>query len=56
MAEPTDDQIRTLAHQLWEQAGEPEGREQDFWLEAERELKGRDATLNPEEKSTTFTE
>jgi hypothetical protein len=56
MAEPTEDQIRTRAHQLWERAGRPEGREQDFWLEAERELRGKDATLNADEKSNSFIE
>jgi hypothetical protein len=26
------------AYELWEQAGKPDGRDQDFYLEAEREL------------------
>jgi hypothetical protein len=26
------------AYELWQQAGQPEGRDQDFYLEAEREL------------------
>ena len=38
MAGPSDDEIRTRAHQLWELAGKPEGKEDQFWLEAEREL------------------
>jgi hypothetical protein len=38
MAYPTDDQIRLRAHQLWEQAGKPDGREDEFWHQAEREL------------------
>jgi hypothetical protein len=38
MPYPTDEQIRTRAHQLWEQAGKPEGREDEFWHQAEREL------------------
>jgi hypothetical protein len=38
MPDPTDDQIRTRAHQLWEQAGKPEGREDEFWHQAEKEL------------------
>ena len=38
MPDPTDDQIRTRAHQLWEQAGKPEGREDEFWHHAEKEL------------------
>jgi hypothetical protein len=39
MAFPTDDQIRTRAHQLWEQADRPDGREHEFWHRAEQELK-----------------
>jgi hypothetical protein len=39
MAGPSDDQIRARAHELWEQAGKPDGRPDDFWLEAERQLK-----------------
>ncbi len=30
--------IRDLAYKLWQQAGEPHGRDVDFWLEAERQL------------------
>jgi hypothetical protein len=30
--------IRQRAHKLWEQAGKPEGKEEQFWLEAERQL------------------
>jgi hypothetical protein len=55
MANPNDDRIRERAHQLWEAADRPEGREQDFWYQAERELKG-DAATNPDEKSETFLE
>lgn len=33
-----DDKIRDRAFQLWDQAGQPEGREQEFWYQAEREL------------------
>ena len=33
-----DDMIRDRAYQLWDQAGQPEGREQEFWYQAEREL------------------
>ena len=38
MAYPTDEQIRIRAYELWEQAGKPEGREEDFWHLAERDL------------------
>ena len=38
MDKPTEEQIRQHAHELWEQAGRPEGREAEFWHQAEREL------------------
>lgn len=36
------DKIRERAFQLWDKAGQPEGREQEFWYEAERELAEED--------------
>ncbi|WP_342738993.1 DUF2934 domain-containing protein [Bradyrhizobium sp. B117] len=36
-----DQQIKMRAHELWEHAGRPAGRDLDFWLEAEREIRGR---------------
>jgi hypothetical protein len=42
MAYPTDEQIRTRAHELWEQAGKPKGREDEFWHLAEQELQNED--------------
>jgi hypothetical protein len=59
MNSPTDDQmekIRRRAHELWEAAGRPEGREQEFWYRAEREITNSDAPTNPDEKSNTFLE
>jgi DUF2934 family protein len=35
-----DHAIRERAHQLWEAAGKPEGRGEDFWYEAERQIRG----------------
>ena len=32
---PTPDPIAELAYQLWEQAGRPEGRSEEFWRQAE---------------------
>ena len=55
VTEPLEDRIRTRAHQLWELAGRPEGREEEFWHEAERELSG-DPAINAEEASEKFTE
>jgi Protein of unknown function (DUF2934) len=42
MTYPTHEQIRIRAHQLWEQAGKPEGREDEFWRLAEQELQNED--------------
>lgn len=33
-----EDHIRTLAYLLWEQAGCPEGRSDEFWDKAQRQL------------------
>jgi Protein of unknown function (DUF2934) len=37
----SEDDIRKKAHELWEAAGRPDGRDQEFWQEAERQLKER---------------
>jgi len=55
MTDSMEDRIRTRAHQLWELAGRPEGRDDEFWREAERELSG-DAAINADEASDKFTE
>ncbi|MDR5763165.1 MULTISPECIES: DUF2934 domain-containing protein [unclassified Caballeronia] len=34
----TEEQIRALAHRLWEEAGRPEGRSEDFWILAQQQL------------------
>ncbi|WP_257170653.1 DUF2934 domain-containing protein [Bradyrhizobium sp. SRS-191] len=36
------DRIRERAHQLWEQSGRPDGREDEFWYQAEREVRESD--------------
>jgi hypothetical protein len=38
MAEPTEDEIRTRAFELWKAAGEPHGIMETFWYQAEKEL------------------
>lgn len=42
LSEPTEQEIRERAHRLWEQAGRPEGREEEFWQAAEQELRNED--------------
>jgi hypothetical protein len=56
MQNPTEEQIRQRAHLLWQAAGQPEGQQDRFWYEAERELTQQDPAINPDEKSGTFTE
>jgi hypothetical protein len=36
---PTQKNVEQRAYQLWQQAGMPKGRDQEFYLEAERQLK-----------------
>ncbi len=38
------DQISRLAYDLWEKAGRPSGRDTEFWLEAEKQLRAASGT------------
>jgi hypothetical protein len=42
MVEPTHMDIVRRAYQLWQQAGEPEGKDQEFYHLAEQELRNED--------------
>jgi hypothetical protein len=35
----TSEKIRERAHQLWERAGRPEGRQDEFWYQAEQDVR-----------------
>jgi len=37
------DKIRDLAYRLWQEAGSPHGRDQEFWFAAEQQLKAATA-------------
>jgi hypothetical protein len=39
MSNLPEEDIRKKARELWEAAGKPDGKDQGFWLEAERQLK-----------------
>ncbi len=43
---PLHTAIAARAQQLWESHGRPEGRDVEFWLEAERQLRGADSPAN----------
>jgi hypothetical protein len=38
MAKATEEQIRSRALAMWEQAGKPEDRDEEFWHQAEKIL------------------
>jgi hypothetical protein len=42
MENPTQEQITHRAYELWEQAGKPDGRDQEFYHQAEQELRNED--------------
>jgi len=46
MPEPTEQEIRERARQIWERHGKPDGRDDEFWHIAEQELRNEDKS-NP---------
>lgn len=40
-----EEAVRRRAYELWEQAGQPEGRSEEFWFAAIAELEGEPPTL-----------
>jgi hypothetical protein len=46
-----EDKVRDRAYQLWDEAGQPEDREQEFWYQAERELAEEDEVDTSREAS-----
>ena len=45
MGEPTKEQIIHRAYELWEQNDKPEGRDEEFYHQAERELLDTESCL-----------
>ena len=41
MENPTREQIIHRAYELWEQAGKPEGRDEEFYHQVEQELRNQ---------------
>ena len=44
MPNPTKEQIIAHAYHLWQKAGEPAGRDEEFYHQAEQELRNEDAS------------
>jgi hypothetical protein len=40
--ENREERIKRRAYELWENAGKPDDREDEFWMKAEREIAGAD--------------
>jgi hypothetical protein len=38
MEKPTEEQIRRRAHEIWERNQRPDGRDDEFWHQAKKEL------------------
>jgi Protein of unknown function (DUF2934) len=49
MENPTKEQIIHRAYELWEQAGKPEGRDEEFYHQAEKELQAQPAAETDKE-------
>ncbi|MDO8605547.1 MAG: DUF2934 domain-containing protein [Phaeospirillum sp.] len=49
MSQNTD--VKDLAYRLWEAAGKPEGRDTDFWLQAEASLAKPESAGKPKPKA-----
>ena len=48
MVKPDEEKIRKRAREIWEENGRPAGRDEEFWFQAERELKEAEKEI-PEE-------
>lgn len=46
------DEIAHLAYQHWERDGRPQGRDREYWLEAEQQLKATRHLLLAEQNAT----
>jgi hypothetical protein len=55
MSRYPDDQVRNYAHQLWEKAGRPEGRSDEFWRQAEIELDAEGEAAEPNDQPNAGT-
>jgi len=49
MQRPAEMDIVRRAYELWEQAGKPDGRDQEFYHQAEQELRKANEQAIPEE-------
>jgi hypothetical protein len=48
MEKPTEEQIIHRAYELWERANKPEGRDEEFYHQAEQELRSESTSPEPD--------
>lgn len=46
-----EQEIRERAYSLWQMAGSPEGREEEFWIKAKEQLIKENGTMDVDEAS-----
>jgi hypothetical protein len=42
-----ENRIREIAHRLWEEAGQPDGRDNEFWTRAEMQIEEQEKKQQP---------
>lgn len=53
MRRPAEIEIVRRAYQIWQQAGEPEGKDQEFYHRAEEELRNEEQSASQDESRKT---
>jgi hypothetical protein len=48
MEKAAEEQIKHRAYELWERAGKPEGRDEEFYYQAEQELRIEESSPEPD--------
>lgn len=49
LVKPADEKIRKRARKIWEDSGQPTGRDEEFWFQAERELQEEELRETPDD-------
>jgi len=50
MQRPAEMDIVRRAYELWERTGKPDGRDQEFYQQAEQELQNENEQASPEQR------
>lgn len=50
MTDEREDRIRNRAYELWQRDGAPDGKPDDHWYQAEREIDQGDSEIGPDDE------